>query len=480
MRIGGGCSCGIWLLLALRCLLIAGLAAALARPTLKGTGLAARKAPRWRCRWSSIIRCGCSTCIRIARGWSRRPRRRGELVGKLPEDAAVAVCDLGRAASGFAPDLSAAASRLRNLRPTADGAAAGRRGRRGDSARPPSKKIAGRKCSSSPTSPRRRGPTDGLKAIDAALAEAPDVRIYVVDVRRRVAEERVAGRAGDSAQRAAAGRAAAYRSAGGEQLKGETPLVGAVAARRRGRLGSAASGSPSSTTSGQARVGVRGAPTCRWGRIRDRSADRRRSAGDRQHARTSPSRCGRRRRCCCWPSGPADARFVREALSPSLGDAVEPVRMRGRSRSPSCERSAARRISGGAAARSGAAARRRCGTRLWRIRLRRRRRRRLSRATTPSANCRRSTPRRPQRLLPGKLKRRLARTKPICGPRRLDSPGARGPAELRRGFPGRCARCFSFWQFDEASGRRVRRGGVTPTTSRRSSSAPPAAAGCSR
>jgi hypothetical protein len=42
-----------------------------------------------------------------------------DLVAKFPEDATVAVCDLGRAASGFAPDLSAAASRLRNLRATA-------------------------------------------------------------------------------------------------------------------------------------------------------------------------------------------------------------------------------------------------------------------------------------------------------------------------------------------------------------------------
>jgi hypothetical protein len=95
-------------LLALRCLLIAGLAAALARPTLKGTGLKGKEgAPL-------AVSLVVDNSVRMQYVHQNRSRLERatetalELVGKLPEEAMVAVCDLGRAANGFAPDLSAA------------------------------------------------------------------------------------------------------------------------------------------------------------------------------------------------------------------------------------------------------------------------------------------------------------------------------------------------------------------------------------
>src|SRR5829696_3227150 len=103
------------LLLALRCLLVAGLATALARPTLKGTGLKGKEgAPL-------AVSLVLDNSLRMQYVHQNRSRLEQatqtalELVEKLPEEATVAVCDLGRAANGFAPDLSAAASRLRTL-----------------------------------------------------------------------------------------------------------------------------------------------------------------------------------------------------------------------------------------------------------------------------------------------------------------------------------------------------------------------------
>ena len=169
-----------WLLLALRCLLIAGLAIALARPTFKGTGLRGKEdAPL-------AISLVLDNSLRMEYVHSNKSRLEKakatalELVEKLPEDSTVAVCDLGRAAHGYAPDLSAAASRLQNLKPTAE-------------ARPlvdavlESIKLAAEQVD------RRQEVfvftdlsqgawnDDGVKEINEALASAPDVRIYVVD-----------------------------------------------------------------------------------------------------------------------------------------------------------------------------------------------------------------------------------------------------------------------------------------------------------
>ncbi|RIK74608.1 MAG: hypothetical protein DCC67_16380 [Planctomycetota bacterium] len=169
-----------WLLLAMRCLLVAGIALALARPTLKGSGLKGKEgAPL-------AVSLVVDNSLRMQYVHQNRTRLRQaaetalELVEKLPDDAAIAVCDLGRAAHGFAPDLSAAKSRLRNLRPAAD-------------ARPLAQAVEEAVRLAAEKEERRQEvfvftdlaaaawPEDALKAINRALAEAPDVRIYVVD-----------------------------------------------------------------------------------------------------------------------------------------------------------------------------------------------------------------------------------------------------------------------------------------------------------
>lgn len=170
-----------WLLLALRCLLIAGLAIALARPTFKGTGLRGKEdAPL-------AINLVLDNSLRMEYVHSNESRLAKakttalELVEKLPEDSTVAVCDLGRAANGYAPDLGAAASRLENLRPTAE-------------ARPLVDAVLESIKLAAEQEDRRQEVfvftdlsqgawnDEGLKEINEALTAAPDVRIYVVDV----------------------------------------------------------------------------------------------------------------------------------------------------------------------------------------------------------------------------------------------------------------------------------------------------------
>lgn len=169
-----------WLLLALRCLLVAGISAALARPTLKGSGLKGKEgAPL-------AVSLVIDNSLRMQYVHQNRSRLQQAtetalgLVEKLPEDAAVAVCDLGRAAHGFAPDLSAAKSRLRNMRVAAD-------------ARPLSQVVQEAIRLAAEKEDHRQEvfvftdlaaaawSEDALKAIGESLADAPDVRIYVVD-----------------------------------------------------------------------------------------------------------------------------------------------------------------------------------------------------------------------------------------------------------------------------------------------------------
>ncbi|BBO36149.1 vWA domain-containing protein [Lacipirellula parvula] len=169
-----------WLLLALRCLLIAGIAAALARPTLQGSGLRGKdNAPL-------AVNLVVDNSLRmeyIHQNESRLDKATQfalELVEKLPEDAIVAVTDLGRAAHGYAPDLTAASSRLQNLRPTAE-------------AKPLVDAVLESIQLAAEQEDRRQEVfvftdlsqgawnDDGVKEINEALAKAPDVRIYVVD-----------------------------------------------------------------------------------------------------------------------------------------------------------------------------------------------------------------------------------------------------------------------------------------------------------
>ena len=104
-----------WLLLALRCGLIAGLAVALARPTLKGSGLRGKEgAPL-------AVALVFDNSLRMQYIHQNRPRLQeakemaGWLVGRLPEETKLALLDLSRSTSGFVNDLGTAEARLRNL-----------------------------------------------------------------------------------------------------------------------------------------------------------------------------------------------------------------------------------------------------------------------------------------------------------------------------------------------------------------------------
>jgi hypothetical protein len=168
------------LLLLLRCALIAGIAFALARPTLKGTGLKGKEgAPL-------AVSLVVDNSLRMQYVYQNHSRLEkatdmaAGLVNKLPEEASVAVCDLGRAAGGFAPDLSSAASRLRNLKPTAE-------------ARPLADVVVEAIKLTAEQEDHRQEvfvfsdltagawTDEDVKAINEELAKAPDVRIYVVD-----------------------------------------------------------------------------------------------------------------------------------------------------------------------------------------------------------------------------------------------------------------------------------------------------------
>jgi hypothetical protein len=169
-----------WLLLALRCALIAGLAFALARPALQGSGLRGKEGAPLAV---AVVVDNSLRMQYVHQSHSRLEEATGtaqNLVGKLPEDSMVAVCDLGRAAGGFAPDLNAATSRLRNLRAAAE-------------ARPLAAVVAEAIAMVADQHDRRQEvfvftdltkaawPEDGIEAVKAALAAAPEVRIYVFD-----------------------------------------------------------------------------------------------------------------------------------------------------------------------------------------------------------------------------------------------------------------------------------------------------------
>ena len=106
-----------WLLLALRCALIAGLAFALARPTLKGSGLQSKEgAPL-------AVALVIDNSLRMQ--YVHRNQTRQEvaiefaqsLVSKLPEGTQAAVLDRSRGSSGFVDSLPTAEARLRGINP---------------------------------------------------------------------------------------------------------------------------------------------------------------------------------------------------------------------------------------------------------------------------------------------------------------------------------------------------------------------------
>jgi hypothetical protein len=169
------------LLLALRCLLIAGIAFALARPTLRGTGLKGKEgAPL-------AVALVVDNSLRmqyIERNESRLVKA-GEMASslaeKLPDDTEIAVVDLSRAVSSFAADKGTAETRLRGLsaetnpRPLAD------------AIRNAVKLVAEqteRRQEVFVFSDMNSVSFDegAIATIQQSLEDSPDVRIYIVDV----------------------------------------------------------------------------------------------------------------------------------------------------------------------------------------------------------------------------------------------------------------------------------------------------------
>jgi hypothetical protein len=169
------------LLLALRCLLIAGIAFALARPTLRGTGLKGKEgAPL-------AVALVVDNSLRMQYIERNEPRlvKAGEMASalaeKLPDDTEIAVVDLSRAVSSFAADKGTAATRLRGL--TAE-----------TNPRPLADAIRNAVKLVAEQTERRQEvfvfsdmnavsfDEGAIATIQQVLDDSPDVRIYIVDV----------------------------------------------------------------------------------------------------------------------------------------------------------------------------------------------------------------------------------------------------------------------------------------------------------
>lgn len=169
------------LLLALRCLLIAGIAFALARPTLRGSGLRGKEgAPL-------AVAMVLDNSLRMQYVERNQTRLAAaselavSLVEKLPDETMIAVLDLSHATSNFVADMSTAESRLVGLAAESD-------------PRPLSEAVRNAIELVAEQEDRRQEVFvfSDLAAVDfdeAALAtikksleEATDVRIYVIDV----------------------------------------------------------------------------------------------------------------------------------------------------------------------------------------------------------------------------------------------------------------------------------------------------------
>jgi hypothetical protein len=169
------------LLLALRCLLIAGIAFALARPTLRGTGLKGKEgAPL-------AVALVVDNSLRmqyIERNESRLVKA-GEMASslteKLPDDTEIAVVDLSRAVSSFAADKGTAETRLRGLSAETN-------------PRPLANAIRNAVKLVAEQTERRQEvfvfsdmnavsfDEGAIATIQQSLEDSPDVRIYIVDV----------------------------------------------------------------------------------------------------------------------------------------------------------------------------------------------------------------------------------------------------------------------------------------------------------
>lgn len=170
-----------WLLLALRCALIAGLAVALARPTLKGSGLRGKEGSQL------AVALVLDNSLRMQ--YVRRNRTRLEqaaemaqgLVSQLPEGTEVAVLDRSRSAGGFAIDLGMAESRLRNL--VAESSPQPLENAVHEAIQLVSECEDCRQEVFLFSDLSAASLTDSaLQSLNEALTEAPEVRVYLVDV----------------------------------------------------------------------------------------------------------------------------------------------------------------------------------------------------------------------------------------------------------------------------------------------------------
>jgi len=169
------------LLLALRCALIAGLAFALARPTIKGSGLRGKEgAPL-------AVAVVLDNSVRMQYVFQNQTRQQqakemaGWLIGQLPEDSQVAVLDRSRAATGFVVDLGTAGSRVSNLAVE-------------NNPRPLDEAVREAIELVAEQEERRQEVflfsdlsveslnEEALQSIEETLAEAADVRLYLIDV----------------------------------------------------------------------------------------------------------------------------------------------------------------------------------------------------------------------------------------------------------------------------------------------------------
>ena len=169
------------LLLALRCALIAGFAFALARPTLKGSGLRGKEGAPLAV---SVIVDNSLRMQYVHENQTRQDKvteMAQRLIGKLPEGTELAVVDLSRSASGFVVDMSTAESRLRNLTPESKPRPLE------DAVREAVDLVTDREDSRqevflfSDLNANAWNETTTI-AINETLAESPEVRLYVVDV----------------------------------------------------------------------------------------------------------------------------------------------------------------------------------------------------------------------------------------------------------------------------------------------------------
>jgi hypothetical protein len=430
-----------WLLLALRCGLVAGIAVALARPTLKGSGLRGKEgAPL-------AVAVVVDNSLRMQYVHQNRSRieqaaeTAQSLVSKLPEDSLVAACDLGRTANGFAPDLNAAASRLRNLRAAPD-------------ARPLASVVVEAIALVAEQDERRQEVfvftdltsaawgEDDVEAIEAALTAAPDARIYVFD----------AGVA--SPKNAALGKLEMRRNVlrPGEPLQiaatltsnvgASAPLMELLLANEEGRMGKRQQQIVEIDQNGQSRVSfeIDDLPLgTHQGAVQLVAADP--LAVDNTRYFTVEVRPPAR--VLLLADAPGDARLVREALSPTVGGGstrfeceVATFDKAGEAKLEDYQ--AVMLLDPGALTedfwtRLGDYAAAGGGVGIF---------------LGHNADFNALNGAAPQRLLAGKLLR-ISRERTYLRPRRLDHPALIGLRDYAEDIPWPVCKVFRFWQFEE-------------------------------